>query len=205
MKFAIVVILLLAATIGVYGGGATKADGKPKNITPKEITEIKTILTKVVGPKLANLVTKLVVTLANGLLKKIPLHSVVKVVVQLLVKLLKSHGILEKLLGGGNSNAAGGGAKGANGKLKNLTPADQAKLTAILSRTLGPYTSRYVVKLVATLVDGLLGNVPLNKILHGVTGLVEKLLGKGQLAKLLGPKGLGGPIRKLLGATKEIL
>lgn len=205
MKFAIVAIVLLATVVGVYSQAA-KAAVNPKNLTPKEIAEIQAVLTKIVGPKLSKTVTKLIVSLANGILGGVPLKGVLRSVVQLLVKLLKSHGILAKLLGGGNSNAAGGGAKGANGQLKNLTPADQQRLIAILSRTLGPYTASYIVKLVATLVDGLLGKIPLHSILHSVTGLVEKTLNaKGLLGKLLGRKGLGGPISKLLGATGSIL
>lgn len=103
--------------------------------------------------------------------------------------------ILAKLLGGCT--------KGANGKLKNLTRADQARLNAVLSRPLGDNTSKTIVKLVATLVNGLLGPLPLYDILHPVTGLVENLLGpKGVLGGLLGPKGvIGGLLNGLLGGN----
>lgn len=109
------------------------------------------------------------------------------------------------MIGGGKAGAAEGGAKGANGKLKNLAPADQARLIAILSRTVSPYTARFVVKLIATLVDGLLGKIPLHKPLHSATGLVGHLLGspKALLGKLLGRKGVGGVVFKLLGANPK--
>lgn len=158
----------LGAAKGGLGGltGAKAKGGKgPKgkqNLSPQEITEIESILTKIVGPKLAHTVTKLIVTLVNGLLKKVPLSSLLKMVVKLLGKLLKSHGLLAKLLSGGNLSASGGGPKQKNGKPKNLTPADQARLVAILSRTVGTYTAKYVVKLVANLTNGLLGKVPLH-------------------------------------------
>lgn len=115
---------------GRAGKGA-KGNGKLKNLTPQEIIEIETILTKIVGPKLAKTLTKLVLTLINHLLGHLPLHSIHKIVVELLVKIFNSHGILAKLLA--KSNAAGVGAKDANGKLKNLTPADQARLITIFS------------------------------------------------------------------------
>lgn len=190
----------------VSGGDGAKGNGAKGNLTHKQIVEIEAILTKIVGPKLAKVLIDLVVTLVNGLLGRIPLHSLLKIVVKLLQNLLKSHGILAKLLGGGNPGAANGGPKTPDGKLKNLTPADQERLIAILSRTVGPYTARTVVKLLATLIDGLLGKIPLNKILHGVVGLVKKLLSSnGLLGKLLGPRGLiGGLLHGLLGGNGSI-
>lgn len=149
--------------------------------------EIEVILTKIVGPKFAKVVNDLVVTLVNGLLGKVLLRSTLKVVLRFLVKLLKSHGILAKLLGGGNPDVANGGPKGPDGKLKNLTPADQERLIAILAGTVGPYAARTVVKLVATLVDGSLGKLPLNTVLRVVVKLSKTLLGgKGLVGGLLG-------------------
>lgn len=200
MKFAIVAMVLLATVAGVYSQAGGAAAATPKNLSPQDQVKIQAILTKIVGPKLSKTVTQLVASLANGVLGGVPLNGVIHPVSQLLVKLLKSHGTLAKLLGGGNANAANGP------NAKNLTPADQARLAKILNRTLGPYTSKYIVKTVATLVDGLLGKIPLGSLLHSVTGLVEKTLSpKGPLGQLLGRKGLGGPISKLLGAAGSIL
>lgn len=213
MKFAIVV-LLLATVVGVYSQGgalgqvAKGAGGKgaPKNLSQKDIVEIFAVLTKVLGPKLAGLVTKLLVSLANNVLRGVPIQSLLHGVTQLVTKLLKPGGILTKLLAGGNKDAFSKSPKQANGKPKNLTPADQEKLEEILSRTVGPFTSKYLVKTVATLVNGLLGKLPLNQLLHGVSRLVKGLLKpKGLLGKLLGRKGLGGPISRLLGAHGDIL
>ena len=209
MKVAIVA-LLLVAVVGVFSepqiniganvgiGGAAAKGGK--NLSAQDIAEIQAILTKIVGTKLSGGVTKLVATLVNGALGKIPLRGVLHSVTGLLFKLLKDGGVVEKLLGGGNANAA----KGPNAK--NLTPADQAQLTAILNRTVGPFTSKFIVKTVATTVDGLLGKIPLGKLLHGVTGLVGKLLKPNALVgKLVGQKGLGKPVSQILGAPGKVL
>lgn len=164
--------------------------GKGKSLSPQDITEIESILTKIVGPKLAKIITHLLIALVNGLLRKIPIHEVIEIVVKLLVKLLKSHGILSKVLTGGKPGTVGGSAKQANGKLKNLTPADQARLTAILNKILGPYTSKYLVVVVTQLINGLLGKLPLHSVLHSVTGLLTHLLGGNNIvAKLLGRQG----------------
>lgn len=196
-------ILIQRCASGGGDGAKGKGKGAKVNLTSKQIAEIEAILTKIVGPKLAKVLVDLVVTLINGLLGRVPLRSLLKIVVKLLKNLLGSHGILKKSLGGGNPDAANGGAKTSDGKIKNLTPADQARLIAILSRTVGPYTARTVVKLLATIIDGLLGKLPLEQILHGVTGLVEKLLSSnGLFGKLLGPGGVGGLLRGLLGGNK---
>lgn len=195
-------------SVDQIGGKGPK--GKPKNLTPVQIAEITAILTKVVGPKLAHFIVKIVVIITNGLLGKVPLHSILKVVVKLLIKLLGgpkgllgSKGLVGKLLGGGHPQQADA-AKQKNGKLTNLTPEDQRKLTIILSQTLGPYTSSNVVHLIAVLIDGVLGKIPLNKLLHGVGGLVGNLLKpKGLVGKLVGRKGLGGLVSKLLGANPK--
>lgn len=205
MKFAIVV-LLLATVVGVYSQGAKGAKGGPKNLPPQDIAEIYEVLKKVVGPKLARLVTTLLVTLANNVLRGVPLRSVLHGVVKLLSKLLRPGGILSNLLSGGNKGTLSKNPKQANGQRKNLSPADRAKLQKVLSRTVGPYTSKYLVDLVANLVNGLLGKVPLDKLLHGVTGLVKGLLSpKGLVGKLVGRKGVGGIISKLLGARGNVV
>ena len=197
MKFAIVALLLVAvAGMHSVSGGAAA----PTNLSPADAAQIRAILTKALGSKIGNGATKLVSQIANGVLKKIPLKGILHPVVGLVNKLAKNGGAIEKILGGGNAKAA----KGPNAK--NLTPADQAKLTAILNRTVGPYTSAYTVKLVATLADGLLGKIPLSKILKPVQNLVGKLLAPNALlGKLLGQKGLGKPISKLLGAPGKVL
>lgn len=193
----------LGSAGGAAKGGAKGAKGG-KNLSPQQIQEIQAVLTKVVGPKLAGVVTKILVVLVNGLLKKVPLSQLLKVVIKLVVKLLKSNGLLTKLLSGGNAKASEGGPKQKNGKPKNLTPADQAKLIAILTPTVGPYTSKYVVKLVAHLTDGLLGKVPLHALLHGVKGLAKGLLKpNGLVGKLVGRKGVGGLVSKVLGANPK--
>lgn len=185
-----------AGAIGSAAGSA--AGGGQKGLSPKEIAQIYGILTRIVGPKIAKLATKLIVVLVNKVLKGLP----IKVVVNLVGKLLKPGGILEKILGGGKANAGGGGATQPNGKPKNLTPADRKALMAILNRTVGPYTSKYIVDIVGILLNGnLLGKIPLHALIHGVTGLVGNLLKpNGLLGKLLGQKGLGKPISQLLGA-----
>lgn len=170
-------------------------------MTHKEILEIEVILTKLVGPQLAKVVTELVVTLVNGLLGHVPLRILLKNVVQLLVNLLKSHGLLAKLLSSGNPKTSSGSATCSNGKLKNLTPADQERLIAILSRVLGPYTPRTVVQLVGTLFNGLLCGLPLRQLLHGVVGLLDNLLGRnGLIGGLVSPHGLLGG---LLGGSHQ--
>lgn len=161
------------------GGGAKGAKGK--NLSPQQIAEITNLLTKIVGPKLAKLVTQLLVTLANGALGKAGLGGLIKPVITILVKLLKSNGLAEKLLAGGNPKAKSG---------KNLSPAQQAELAAILNQTVGPYTSKYLVRLTALLVNGLLGQIPLGKLTTPVVEIVEKLLGgHNVLSQLLGRKG----------------
>lgn len=199
MKFAIVAIVLLATVTEIYSQEAVSAG--PKNLPPQDIKEISKILTRIVGPKLSATLTSLIVSLANGVLNKVPLRGVVHSVAGLVIKLLKSHGILEKILGGGNPNAAKGGANGANGQPKNLTPEDQERLIKILNRTVGPYTSRYIVKTVALLLDGLLGKIPLHALIHSLTGLVGEVFKPNALVgQLLGRGGLGKPISELLGA-----
>lgn len=136
------------------------------------------ILTKLVGPQLAKVVNELVVTLVNVLLGHVPLRILLKNVVQLLVNLLKSHGLLAKLLSGENPKASSGSATCSNGKLKNFPPADQERLIAILIRVLGPYTPRTVVELIGTLVlvNGLLCGLPLCQLFHSAVGLLHSLL-----------------------------
>lgn len=130
----------------------------------------------------------------------VPLRGLLQIVVKLLKDLLKPSGLINELLGGGNPHAAGGKSRCENGKLKNLTPADQERLIKILSRVLGKDLPRTVVKLVATLVNGLLCGLPIHQILHTITGLVGGLLGKkGLLGGLVGPHGLGGLLGGLLG------
>lgn len=129
------------------------------------------------------MLVKLISAIVNGALGHINLHSILGLVPKLLIKLLGhgkgllgSTGIVGKVLGGGHPEQAKGSAKTPEGKLKNLTPEDQERLRQILSRTVGPYTASNVVHLVAVLCDGLLGKLPLNKLLHGVGGLVNNLL-----------------------------
>lgn len=120
----------------------------------------------------------------------IPLRGLLHEVTGLLVKTLKSRGFVENLLAGGDANAFDANTKGSNGKLKNIPPADQARLFKILRRTVGPYTANYIVRTVSIAVNGLLGKIPLNKILHGVTGLVKGVANpKGLVGKLIGQKG----------------
>lgn len=215
----IIVAVLLAAVVGTYGvsvriganadanagagGGSAAAPAKPANVTPQQLAEIEAILTEILGPKIAKAVTKLIAVLADGILKKLPIKSILKAVIKLLTILLKKGGLFEKLLGGGNANAASEGTQPI-GKPTNLTPATQQQLIKILSRTLGPYTSRYIVKIVAILVNGhIAGRIPLHKLLTAVTRLLRILTKpKGLVGKLVGPKGVGGVVAPLLGKGK---
>lgn len=215
MKCAIAVALLVAV-IGVYseeqstiGSALGSLVNTPsssglavnENLTPQDLTEIQTIFNEVLGPQLSTSMTELVATLVNGTLGKVPVNSVVHKVVELSVKLLKTNGVVNKLLGGGNSNAAGGGTINTNGQLKNLTPDDQAGLIKTLSRYLGPYTAMNIVKLVANLTNGLVSKVPLHGLLHGVSVLMQKVLSKNAVKKLLGSQSLDGLISAQLGAS----
>lgn len=214
MKFFIAVILL-AAVVGVYSesqqivtetsakaGGAGKG---PKNLSEADITEIEAILRKIVGPKLSGLVTELVSKLANSVLGGLPLGALFRETTGLVSSLLKSGGTVENLLAGGDQTAYNANEKGSNGKIKNLTPQDQAKVFKILRRTLGPFTANYLVRIIGITTNGLLGNIPLNQLVHGVGGLVKNLANpKGLVGKLIGQKGLGKPISKLLGAKGPI-
>lgn len=56
---------------------------------------------------------------------------------------------------------------------KKLTPNDQRQLFAILTRTVGPYTARYIVKTVVTIQNGLVGELNLRKLLHVVAEIAE--------------------------------
>jgi len=208
MKFLIAVVLL-AAVAGVYsepaitadinaavgGGGAKGAKGG--SLSPQAIAQLEEILTRAAGPKVSKLAVKLLTTLTNKVLKGIPLGKVLGPVVNLVHKTAKSGGSLEKLLAGGN-------AKALKGKGNNISPADQAALEKVLARTVGPYTAKYLVQTVAIASNGLLGKLHLGKLLHGVGGLVKNVAKpKGLVGKLIGQKGLGKPISKLLGAGSK--
>lgn len=209
MKFVIVVVLL-AAVVGTYGqtsirakAGANAAIGGGQKATAAaDVAQLYKVLTRILGPKLAGAVSKLIFILTKNPL----LRSIGRAAVRILINLLKKAGITEKLVSGGNTNAANEATQ-ANGKSTNLPPATQQQLDAILQRTVGPYTAPYVVTLVALLVNGkIAGKIPLEKIIALVTKAANYLLKTNALlGKLLGQKGLGKPISQLLGAPGKIL
>lgn len=158
--------------IGAKGG---------KNLSQQQIEDIFDILKKIVGPKLAKLVTGLLVGLANGALGKVHIGGLIGPVIKLIDTLLRNHGTVENLLAGGNPKALSG---------NNFPPAEQARLAEIFNQTVGPYTSKYLVKLTALLINGLLGKIPLGKLLAPIRKIFEKLLGsKNIISELLGRKG----------------
>lgn len=123
-----------------------------------------------------------------------------------MVKLLQPRGIVEKILADGDPNVYNANVKGTNGKSKNLSPADQARIFKILNRTVGPYTANYIVRVVAIAINGILGRIPINQILHGVTGLVENVAKpKGIVGQIIGQQGLGKPISQLFGGHGSIM
>lgn len=161
------------------------------------------------GPKLAGAVTKLVVTLIN---KLGPLGKLLKPVIKLLPKLLGNDkellghvGALFKILAGGKTDLADRAIL-PNGKPAPFPPAEQHKLAATLTRTVGPYTARNVVHVLAVIINGNLLNKlgVLTKIVKPVIGLIQKLLlPRALVGKLLGRKGLGALVSKLLGANPK--
>lgn len=210
MKFVIVAVLL-AAVVGTYGAsvniganaGANAAIGGGKNAAAAaDAAKLNEVLTRILGPRLAATVSNLISLLAKNPLLRLVIHSIPK----LLIILLKSGGVVEKLVSGGDTNAPNKPTK-ANGKPANLTPQDQATLETVLERTVGPFTAPYVVRIIALLADGkVLGELPLDEILKTVIGLVQRLAKPGELVgKLIGQKGLGKPISKVLGAGKSLL
>lgn len=99
----------------------------------------------------------------------------------------------------------------AKGGLKNLTVADQKRLKAVLGPIVGSKAAGGVVNLAATLVNGLLGKVPLHSLLHPVVDILKGLLGQnGALGGLLGRgtllgdvlDGVGGLLNSLLGGRR---
>lgn len=208
----------VTGTVGAETGGAGDVAGAAKgaiggstadelqNWSTQDMAEIQTILQNIVGPKISTAVTKLVAYLVNGALSGIPISGLMNGATKILVKLLQPRGIVEKILAGGDKNVFNANVKGTNGKPKNLSPADQARIFKILNRTVGPYTANYIVRIVTIAINGILGRIPLNKVLHGVTGLVENVTNpKGIVGQIIGQKGLGKPISQLLGAHGSIM
>lgn len=153
MKFAIAVVVP-TTVVGVYSNDLIPGVSTVgKGLSVEDLEQIKTIIAGSTGPNAAKLLTELVVSLANG---RNPLQDVPD----------KAKKILGQLFEGGDKNSS---------KIKNLTPADQKALHTILNRTVGPYTSAYVVRTLALVTNGLLTKIPLNKIIQGVTELTAKL------------------------------
>lgn len=207
MKFVIVAVLL-ATVVGTYGqsvnagakAGANAAIGGGNNAADAAGPgALNAVLTRILGPKLALTVSKLILAL-----KKVPLiRPVIRLVLKPLIALLKKAGGVDKLVSGGDTNAPNKATQ-ANGKPTNLPPAQQKELETILERTLGRYTAPYVVELCALLADGrIAGKLPLNKILRFVIRLLHTLAAPGALVgKLIGPHGLGKLLRGLLSGGK---
>lgn len=207
MKF-IIAVVLLAAVVGVYSepqqaSASPKAKAGSKNISDADIATIQAILTKIVGPKIATFATNLIKSLVNGSLAGLPISGLTRAAVNVLNNLLKSKGTVESLLAGGDPNAFNANAKGANGKPKNLSPADQARIFKILRRTVGAFTANYIVRITAIAINGIIGRIPLQKLLHSVTGIVENVANpKGLVGKVIGQQGVGKPVSRLLGDNK---
>ncbi len=162
MKFAIAVVVL-TTVVGVYSDDSIPAlPIGSKGLSPQEIVKIKDVIAKVAGPKVADVLTKLVASLANGVLQRTPRQGVLDNVTKLLIQLFKP-------------NVKDGNAL-SDGKIKNLTPADQKALQTILNRTVGPYTASNIVRILATVTNGLVGKIPLSKIIQGVTVQITNLI-----------------------------
>jgi len=184
------------------------SEGKLCDVNPNDIKtmkgnmqELMTIVGQKVGPKAA----KIVVKLLTPLMKMKLLGKLVEIVAKFSNKLIRSCGLVEKLLGGG--------AKYENGK--NFSLKQQQMVYGILSKGItNNCVACYTVKLITLLLNGaLLGKLKaLSKILAPVFKLLPKLMKMLKIAKkvtdllrklqikLLGggllPKGKGG---KLLG------
>lgn len=183
--------------VGGITSGITGGAGNPPNLSPADLAKINEILTRAAGPKVSGLVVKVVNALVNKALKGVPVGGLVKPAVDLVYKTLKQSGILEKLLAGGNKAALAGQGR-------NITPAEQQELVKVLSRTVGPYTANFIVRTASTATNGLLGKIPLHQILAPVEKLAKSLLKPNSiLGKVVGQKGLGKLISRLLGANTK--
>lgn len=137
----------------------------------------------------------LLVKLINGIG---PLGKLLKPVIPLVKKLLGTghgfllkNGILGKLLSGGNTKYA---TMDVDPKTKKPLPFNhkvREQLYHTLYRTLGPYTARSVVMVLAMLFNGaILNKIPIGKIVIPILNVVEKVLKF--LDKVTGCKGLVG-------------
>ncbi|KAJ7222202.1 hypothetical protein GGX14DRAFT_388035 [Mycena pura] len=158
------------------------------NLTPADQTDILQILTRALGPRLGSDMAKLVARMSNRILNKIPLTGVIHSVVTLVNKLLRPGGTLEELLGGGHPDVSCGGREEPLDQRSIQARADSHPNSGVSSFLFlphpflalhlppnMPYTAKYIVKVVATISDGLLGKIPLSQALNAVTGLLNKV------------------------------
>lgn len=177
MKSILVLCVLAVCFVMVVQSAAPGPNKKKSNkqttikhLTTKQINQIENILKKIFGPAIAKKITTFIVKLVDALEK---FKSGKNVDPTFVLEFLAEFGKLKDSIVFINKS----------GTHKSLTQQQMDILVKILQATLGPEYAKAVAGIIAILINGLLGKIPIDELLRDIIKLSYELISGPKLSE----------------------